>query len=91
MVAKPYVLLQAWRILVDAIWWQNMPMGWEGGKMCGLGEGGKSLRVAAPGFPARGAELGWAQRCSIGIMFLMVLTVLRSAQRPLDEQWRYNG
>lgn len=27
-MVKPYMLLQ-WRILVDAVWWQNKPMGWK--------------------------------------------------------------
>lgn len=44
VVAKPCVLLQVWRVLVHVVWWQNMPMGWEGQKMCSLGEGGKPFK-----------------------------------------------
>lgn len=51
-MAKPCVLLQVWRVLGCVVWWQNMPMGWEGQKMCSLGEGGKSLSASSLGFLA---------------------------------------
>lgn len=68
-MAKPYVLLEPWSILLDVAWWQNMAIKWERVKMCDLGEGGRSPRAAASGFPAWRTGLGLAElaTASLGV------------------------